>query len=117
MRDHAGYGRDPRSAGPLFDPPEAERRKAEGMKVAADGRAALLARAQRVAVEIGRVRGELTMDDVWAALLMQGLDAGLLGNAAGSVFSGRHWESTGRTVRSLRASTHARRILVWRYVP
>ena len=114
-RDHTGYGIDRSSAGPLFDQPEAERRKADGMKVAADARAEILARAQRAAIDIGRIREEVTMDDVASALLMQGIDAGRLGNAAGSVFSGPHWESTGRTVRSTRASTHARRILVWRY--
>lgn len=101
---------------PLFDAAESERRKQEGMALAAENpdREYLLEIARDRARLIVRERGEVTMDDVVAMLVRDGFDVSVLGNAAGSVFKGKEWEFAGRFVKSARVANHSRLLRVWR---
>lgn len=102
-----------RSDIPLFDGLDAQQRKEVGMALAAAARGSLLAAAQECASWLGNVYGEVTSDMVAARMQSLGLDYSALGNASGSVFRGNFvW--TGRMVASIRPSTHARMIKVWR---
>ncbi len=101
---------------PLFDYAESQRHAEIGIGIAADNNPGILAIAKRVAVEIARERGEVNADDVQERLMLLGHHRDALGNAAGSVFRGREWQFTGRTVNSRRIQAHARLLRVWRYV-
>lgn len=102
-----------RSETPLLDEVLAQHRKETGMALAAAARGSLLAAAQECAAWLGNVYGEVTSDMVAARMQSLGLDYSALGNASGSVFRGNFvW--TGRMVASIRPSTHARMIKVWR---
>lgn len=98
----------------LFDAAESERRKEAGIAVAAEGREYLLEIARDRARLVARERGEVTMDDVVAALVADGFDPAQLGNAAGAVFKGKEWAFTGRFVRSARVASHSNLLRVWR---
>ena len=97
----------------LFDPAEAERRKAVGMALAADAKHELLAAARGFAAFIASNGSTVTADEVAAMMAANGLDYSELGNAAGSVFDTR-FQWTGRVIPSQRPSTHGRLIRVWR---
>jgi hypothetical protein len=101
---------------PLFDAAESERRKQEGMALAANNpeRSDLLELARDRARCIVRERGEVTMDDVVQRLVQDGYDVSGLGNAAGSVFRGKEWEFAGKFVKSARVANHSRLLRVWR---
>lgn len=96
----------------LFNYMEAQRRRNAGMAAAENGRAWLLAQAQRCARHAAQVYGTVHADDVAIWMANRGMDYSALGNAAGSVFKGMEW--TGQVVRSERPSTHGRIIRVWR---
>lgn len=96
----------------LFDEVEAERRKEEGMRRAAEARPALLALAQEIAARIARDTGAVDADDVAMQMHLLGASYEALGNAAGSVFRGMEW--TGEVRKSCRPSTHGRVIRIWR---
>jgi hypothetical protein len=97
----------------LFDPIEADRRKAVGKALAADRRSELLAAARGFAAFIARDGDTVTSDEVANLMAHNGLDYAELGNAAGSVFDGKFvW--TGQVVPSRRPSSHGRLIRVWR---
>lgn len=98
----------------LFDAAESERRKDAGMALAAASREAILEVARERARFVARERGEVSMDDVVAALVVNGYDPAELGNAAGSVFRGREWVWTGRFVKSARVASHSNLLRVWR---
>ena len=98
----------------LFDAAESERLKEAGIAAAAEGREYLLEIARDRARLVARERGEVTMDDVVAALVADGFDPAQLGNAAGAVFKGREWVFTGRFVRSARVASHSNLLRVWR---
>lgn len=104
----------------LFDLAEAERRRDEGMRLAAATRAGLLRVAQYTANRLGAVHPEVDSDMVAAELTAGGIDYAALGNASGSVFKsppdGKRWEWTGGVRASRRVSTHARMIRTWRLV-
>lgn len=100
----------------LFDAAEADRRKEEGMRLAATARPELLSVAQGIALSLAVDGREISMDDVAAEMAAQGYDFSLLGNAAGSVFKGPGWTCSGFT-RSVRASTHGRAIRLWKLEP
>ena len=105
--------------GPLFDAAESERRKQEGMALAANNpeREDLLTLARDRAKIVVRERGEVTMDDVVLRLAQDGYDVSALGNAAGSVFRGKEWEFTGKFIKSARVANHSRLLRVWRAAP
>ncbi len=97
----------------LFDPIEADRRKAVGKALAADRRSELLAAARGFAAFIARDGDTVTSDEVANLMAHNGLDYAELGNAAGSVFDEKFvW--TGQVVPSRRPSSHGRLIRVWR---
>ena len=102
-----------RSDTPLLDEVLAQYRKEKGMALAAAARGSLLAAAQECAVRVCGEYGEVTSDMVAFRMQAIGLDYSALGNASGSVFRGR-FEWTGHMVASIRPSTHARMIKVWR---
>lgn len=99
---------------PLFDAAEARRQAEVGIGLAAENNPRLLELARVIAVRIARERGEVTADDVQAEMMRRGYRSDALGNAAGSIFRGREWQFTGRTVNSVRINAHARLIRVWR---
>jgi hypothetical protein len=97
----------------LFDPTEAERRKAVGKALAADRRSELLTAARGFAAFIASNGSTVTSDDVASLMAFSGLDYTELGNAAGSVFDEKFvW--TGTVVPSRRPASHGRLIRVWR---
>lgn len=55
-----------------------------------------------------------TADDAARGFIKYGFDANLLGNAAGSLFSGGQWEFTGQWKKSNRVTNHAHQNRVWR---
>lgn len=84
-----------------------------GMKVAADNRTSLLDHARKIAVEIAKDKGVVTADDVQRRLERQGIDVHALGNAAGSLFRGKHWRWTGELRQSARVHAHGNLLRVW----
>jgi hypothetical protein len=97
----------------LFDPIEADRRKAVGKALAADRRSELLAAARGFAAFIARDGDTVTSDEVANLMAHNGLNYSDLGNAAGSIFDAKFvW--TGQVVPSRRPSSHGRLIRVWR---
>ena len=102
----------------LFDEAESRRRKREGMQRAADKRRWMLDLAREHAFRLARAYGEVNADDVAAALAEEGRTTmERLGPGAGSIFSGKQWEFTGRRVMSKRPANHARELKVWRLSP
>ncbi len=105
-----------------------KRRRDEGRALAAEHRAHTLKHAQQIARRLsdhdqaGVRRGwyktprGVTIDDVREAMQIAGETPNNLGNAAGSVFSGKGWRRID-TVQSTRPCAHARWIGVWRYDP
>lgn len=97
-----------------FDLNEGERRKEEGLALAALSRKQLLELARLCAVRIARERGVVSFDDVFFAMVEEGIDPLPLGNAAGCVFRGKQFVFTGHWEKSRRVSNHARVNRVWR---
>lgn len=96
-----------------FSAPAAEVAKQEGMTAAAVSRVELLQAAQEIAVQLAQQHGEVTADDVQAVLIQWGHHPSELGNAAGSIFKGKHWVFV-RFCESTRVSNHKRVIRAWR---
>ncbi len=97
------------------------RRRDEGKALAAERRAHTLEHAQGVATflaadDAAEDQRGITIDDVRNHMLYEGDSPNDLGNAAGSVFSGKGWRRVG-SVQSTRPSSHARWIGVWQYDP
>lgn len=112
---------------------EGERRKAEGMALAAASKEHLLGRAREFAYDIARgvlphadgvksAVGLCNADDVYAAWERDGdrrERQGLarvpwIGNAAGSIFVGANWEAVG-LVKSARPHAHANLLRQWKW--
>lgn len=83
-----------------------------GLVVTAKTRHEVLAKAQRIALDLGRILSEVTADDVYRELLEE--DIALLGPAAGAIFRAGPWTWTGKWFQSCRTSNHGRMIRVWR---
>jgi hypothetical protein len=96
----------------LFDHAASRQAKADGMELAATNRAERLAYARQVALEVTPIGGVCTADTVYQAVLDRGISPDL-GNAAGSLFRGAHWQFTGRWEPSRRISNHARANRIW----
>ena len=101
--------------GALFDLAVGRCAKQQGMDLAALHRADVLAIAKLFAIELGMLYGEVHMDMVMRRLVAKGIHPSELGNAAGSIFRGQHWEFTGKWYRSRRVTNHARCFRIWRF--
>ena len=100
-----------------FDGEEGERRRCDGMGVAAVSRKLVLGLARQACVEaaLARANRTATADDAQKWLIDKGYSSDYLGNAAGSLFKEKDtWEFTGRTLPSRRVSNHAHQNRVWR---
>jgi hypothetical protein len=101
----------------IFDGEEGERRRSEGMDIAAVSRKHVLRLARQACVEAALARADrtATADDAQKWLIDQGYSSDYLGNAAGSLFRDKDtWEFTGRRVRSQRVSNHGHQNRIWR---
>lgn len=90
--------------------------KAEGMRRARESHETLFEKARAIAIELGKLRGEITADDVMEELLRRRPSTNL-GNAAGSLFRGNQWVFTGKWRKSTRPANHSHQNRVWRYQP
>lgn len=102
----------------IFDAIAANEAADQGIARAATHNSTVLEAAKQQAIEIGRVKGEVTADDVQAALMAAGWGEEDLGNAAGSVFRNPKlwlWDDN-RTVKSTRVKRHGALIRVWKYI-
>ena len=99
-----------------FSSPMAEQAKTEGMDAASRARRELLTDVQVALRKLasGRASRTATADDGQEYLISRGLSSADLGNAAGSMFSRKHWEFTGTWTKSKRVSSHANDLRVWR---
>src|SRR5208283_5084102 len=104
-----------------FDSIEGELRREEGLRNATTPalRRATLRACQTYLrlLALTREGMEVTADDAAWFLESTGLPANYLGNAAGSLFRGKHWAATGKTQASARKSNHAHRNMIWQYRP
>lgn len=107
---------EPQRAVGRIDPEAGERRKREGMSLAARKKKEVLAACRahlvRVAMEGD---GTATADDARAYVQRKNLEP--LGNAAGSLFLGKWWRKTGELRNSLYDSNHSHANPVWELVP
>lgn len=101
---------------PLFDVVESARRRDEGIAraTAKKERSALVLQARAIAIRIAAEHGTVTADDVAAAMSAMGLNYAALGPAAGAVFRDPAFEDTDQTRKCVRASSHRRKVTVWR---
>jgi hypothetical protein len=99
-----------------FSLPVGEQRKGDGMLLARQplDRRQLLEAARIYAFSIAKHAGSVTIDDVYGAMVRDGLKPTDLGNAAGSLFRGEDFEFRGEWRKSPRVSNHARFNRVWR---
>ena len=100
-----------------FNADEGFQLKAEGMTLAARKRKEVLAAARQHLIDLALTRDDMcaTADDAYAYIERRNLEP--LGNAAGSLFKGKHWEFTGEYQASLRTSNHGHQNRVWRLRP
>jgi hypothetical protein len=96
----------------LFDYAESKKCRDQGMDIATQGRAEALMRARVLALNIVRLNGRVTADDVRREYEYRGRDWSELGNAAGSIFKGNDWKCVGFENSSV-ATSHARALRVW----
>ena len=98
----------------LFDYAESQRRKSEGMEIAADHNKSDLEIGRMVARRLGVEQGYAHAEQVGKILAR---DYGIvsLGNSAGSLFRNRDWTFSGDWHRSTRKTSHARDIKVWKF--
>lgn len=99
---------------PLFDYAESERRKVEGMELAANNRGGILTEARVIAKELATEGRAISADDVVAAMCERGYGIHALKNAAGSLFAGQDWQWTGQFVKSVRSHSHSNLLRLWR---
>ena len=96
-----------------FDLAKGKQRKEEGIAQASLSRSDLLDLARNYAIYIAKQNGEVTSDDVFMAMLRDGLDPTGLGPAAGAVFR-TDFIFTGQWKKSQRVSNHASDLRVWK---
>ena len=99
-----------------YDRTESAALKDAGQDAAATGRADLLTRARRLAIDFALSHGgRCTADDVGRLLRAKGYGGTeAVGPAMGSLFKEKHWRFTGERVRSAKVSNHARELKVWK---
>lgn len=100
----------------LFDHAESERRRVEGMTLAADNRGMLLTEAREIAKELAKDGRAISADDVMEIMVKRGYGKHCLGPAAGSLFAGHQWKWTGHRVKSQRPWSHQNELKTWIYV-
>jgi hypothetical protein len=105
---------------PLFDPPGAERRKAEGIEATLNAQRAWpwKEHAERAIYNLAATGLPFTADDVVAEVGLPDRSVGMnRNNAVGAVFSAcakRGWiRSTGHYMKSRRASNHSAVLAIW----
>ena len=86
--------------------------KEHGLQSSADSRKRILDTAKEVARSLARMHGRVDADMVQAELMQIGITPEDLGNAAGSIFRGKHWRCVGRKP-STRVSRHGNEIRIW----
>ena len=97
-----------------FDARASAARKETGMQRAEEAASpSPLDLAREIARELAKQRGSVTADDV-GELLHQRHQIESLGPAAGSLFKGSEWETTGEMRKSTRKTNHSRLLYVWR---
>jgi len=99
----------------LFDYAQSIQERDKGMATAVSGRSKALETARRLARIICQLHGKVTADDVRREFEYRGGDWTELGNAAGSLFKGKQWQSVGFE-NSTVATSHARMIRVWKLI-
>ena len=99
----------------LFDYVESQKRKADGMAMAANNHMTNLEIGKDVARQLGRKNGEAHADQVGKILKIE-YDIKSLAPAAGSLFKGDEWQFTGRRHMSTRKTNHGRELKIWRYL-
>ncbi len=100
----------------LFDEYLGDSLKQNGMDAAASKAGEALQLARAIAVELCKLKGACTADDV-GKILYERHGITTLGPAAGSLFRSPEFEHTGRFLKSARVSNHARRLMEWRLKP
>jgi hypothetical protein len=106
-----------RDAAAIFDGEESERRRSDGMGIAAGSRRHVLRLTRHACVQAALARADrtATADDAQKWLIDQGYSSDYLGNAAGSLFTDKDtWEFTGQWFASQRVSNHGHKNRVWR---
>lgn len=101
----------------IFNGDEGERRRSDGMDIAAVSRRHVLRLTRHACVEAALARADrtATADDAQKWLIDQGYSSDYLGNAAGSLFTDKNtWEFTGQWLPSQRVSNHGHKNRVWR---
>ena len=99
---------------PLFDAAESQRRAADGIERAANGKASLVVEARSIAIEIAKREGLVTADDVVAEMCRRGYGVHVLGSAAGAIFRDKRFEFTGVRTKSTRIHSHQNELKIWR---
>ena len=97
----------------LFNPAKGLARKEEALTNLEHSRRGALEAARKVAVQVAKIRGSCSADDVYKNLITRGWGERALGNAAGAIFRGKDWEPCG-WVQSKRVSNNGRMIRLWR---
>ena len=95
----------------LFDAAESQRRKDDGMAIAAEARPTDLELAKVIAFELANSEGHVHSDMVMKKMF-ENYGISTLGNAAGSLFKGKEWWFTGLRIKSERKSAHRRELKV-----
>ena len=90
-----------------------DRLKAAGMESCARHYRDQLLKAQRIAVELARIHGTVTSDDVREEALKRGLNLSFSKNWSGSVWKGKDWIKVGY-VPSRHPGGHGRVIAQWK---
>lgn len=103
---------------PLLDLAEGLHRKEAGMNIAAENNATILVEAKNVARDLGRRNRKraISADNVMEVMVSRGYGQKCLGNAAGSLFSGRDWQWSGDRIKSKRPHAHANELKTWYYL-
>ena len=97
----------------LFNKKEGLRRKKKGMAASASATHPQLDLARSIARALAAKKGRITIDDVGMAM-WERHRVPTLGKAYGSVFRTSDFEKTGEYRQSVRKSSHARPVAVWR---
>lgn len=98
----------------LFNYMEAINLGNKGKLIAANNKHELLKRARLIAVDIGRRKELVSIDDVVYEMDLLKLKPENLGNSSGSVFMKDSWDFTGQVIKSARIKTRGHLIRIWK---
>lgn len=88
----------------------------EGIQKAVSAHSKVFSIARDLAIQHGKTNRYVNIEHVQDGLIKLGYKPSDLGNAAGGIFRSKLWKDTGKTVKSSRKDSRARKITVWRYV-